>query len=215
MLLLGKSILSFQPLTETQTEHYAADHYPKGRLWAKRHVKNTIIYNFILTISTVFKLFFGDLFTLVKNRDIDQVSELLEEWETSVRIPEQVPRTETVDSRRIAVKRLKSKIPVYNQEDTGAGIQTTFQQYLRDLTGISELTVVTLADRPQATGAITDHFIFMVGVPSSFAETNKFPLPFAIIFADGLISSELRNTIDILMERVVPSFGMWGYFVIS
>ena len=222
-----KSILSFQPLNESQSMHYAADHYPKGRLWSKRHVKDTIIYNFILVLSTVFKLFFGSLFTLVKNRDINQADELLEEWEKSVRIPEHIPRRDTIEGRREAVMCKKSKIPVYNIDNGIVPIESTFEHYVKCLTGI-EIDIRTAQVEGTGSifpmefpiefgiGAASGGFVFIVGVPvvGDFAN-NFFPMPFPINFFDPKVPDATIELLDLILDDVIPSFCYWVYEAIQ
>lgn len=224
---MGKSILSFQPLNESQSEHYVADHYPKGRLWSKRHVKDAIIYNYILTLSTVFKLFFGDLFNLVKNRDISQASDLLEEWETSVRIPEHIPRLDTIECRRAAVKCKKSKIPVYNIDNGVVPIESTFENYVKCLTGIEIEIRTAQVDGTGSVfpmefpvefgvGAAVGSFTFIVGVPvgGDFAN-NFFPMPFPINFFDPKVPDATIELLDLILDDVIPSFCYWVYEAIQ
>lgn len=227
MSLLDKSILSFQPLTEEQTTHYTADHYPKGRLWAKRHVKDTVIYNFILTISTVFKIFFGDLFNLVKNRDIDQADELLVEWETSVRIPEHIPRRDTVEGRREAVKCKKSKIPVYNIDNGIVELETTFENYVKCLTGIEVDIRTSRVDGDGSefplifpvqfgVGSAIGSFVFVVGVPVvGDSANNFFPMPFPINFFPPSVPDATVELLDLILDDVIPSFCYWVYEAIQ
>ncbi len=224
---MDKSITSFQPLTEDQTTHYVADHYPKGRLWAKRHVKNTIIYNFILTISTVFKIFFGDLFALVKNRDINQANELLEEWEASVRIPEHIPRRDTIEGRREAIFCKKSKIPVYNIDNGIVPIESTFEEYVRCLTGI-EIEIRT--SQVEGTGSVfpmefpiefgigaaIGSFVFIIGVPVVGDDANNFfPMLFPINFFDPSVPDAIVELLDLILGDVIPSFMYWVYEAIQ
>lgn len=224
---MSKSILSFQPPNEDETTHYIADHYPKGRLWAKRHVKDSIIYNFILVISTVFKVFFGDLFALVKNRDINQTTELLEEWETSVRIPEHIPRRETIVNRRESIFCKKSKIPVYNLDNGSVEIGTTFENYVKCLTGI-EITVRTSQVEGTGSafplkfifkfgsGSASGSLSFVIGVPvQGTAANNFFPLPFAVEFFDPQIPDSTKELLDLILDDIVPSFCRWEYEVIA
>ncbi len=224
---MDKSIISFQPLTEDQTTHYVADHYPKGRLWAKRHVKGAVIYNFILTISNVFKIFFGDLFALVKNRDINQADQLLEEWEASVRIPEHIPRRDTIEGRREAVFCKKSKIPVYNIDDGIVEIKSTFEEYVKCLTGI-EIEIRTAqvdgtgSQFPMefpvefGIGAAIGAFIFIIGVPvvGDFAN-NFFPMPFPINFFDPSVPDATVELLDLILGDVIPSYIYYVYEAIS
>ena len=220
---MDKSILSFQPLNEEQSTHYLADHYPKGRLWAKRHVKDTVFYNFILTLSTVFKIFFGDLFNLVKNRDIDQADELLLEWEESVGIPEHISRRDTIEGRREAVKCKKSKIPVYNIDNGIVPVETTFENYVKCLTGI-EIEIRTAQVEGNGSefpmefpvtfgiGSAIGNLYFIVGVPvvGDFAN-NFFPMPFPINFFDPSVPDATVELLDLILDDVIPSFCYWVY----
>jgi len=224
---LSKSILSFQPLNEDETTHYIADHYPKGRLWAKRHVKSSVFYNLILVISTVFKIFFGDLFDLVKNRDINQANGLLEEWEESVGIPEHIPRRDTIEGRREAVFCKKSKIPVYNINNGSVEVETTFENYVRCLTGI-DITVRTSQVEGAGsvfplkfpvqfgTGSAIGSLSFIIGVPVvGTAANNFFPLKFPVEFFDPAIPDATKELLDLILDDVIPSFCIWGYEVIA
>ena len=220
---MSKSILDYQPLNETQITHYVADHYPKGRLWAKRHVKDTVIYNFIMMLSTVFKLFFGYLFTLVKNRDIDQAEELLEEWEASVGIPYHIPRRDTLEGRREAVKCKKSKIPVYNIDNGIVPIESTFEYYVKCLTGI-EIEIRT--SQVEGTGSVfpmefpvsfgvgsaIGAFTFIIGVPTvGDFQNNFFPMAFPINFFDPSVPDATVELLDLILDDVIPSYIYWVY----
>lgn len=213
--MLKKTIDSYQTFNDEQSARYLADHWPKGKIAGRRHDSRSIMYKYILSLSTFIKVFVGLVSQFVRNLDISQAEELLPEWEESVKIPEDIERTETISQRRLVVQRLISKIPVYNQTGNVGGLETTFQQYLRDLIGNQDIQVVSLADRPEATGDATDRFVFIVLIPLSLTLPNRFPLGFPIRFASGIITQSLEERIDNVMERVVPSFGRWGYDILT
>jgi len=218
-----KSIIDFQTFTNDQSAHYLADHYPKGKLTGKRHDSNSVIYKFILSISTFIKIIIGYIYILAKNRDINQSEELLTEWETSVKIPDVIPRRETLAGRRCAVECLVRKIPVYNIDDGIVNIKTTFSEYINCLTGL-EVEIRTA--QVDGTGSIfpmefpvifgfgggVGGFVFIIGVPvSGQAANNVFPLEFAVSFFNPKIPDATMKYLDLILDRVIPSFCRWEY----
>ena len=73
---MSKGIIDFQPFNEDESASYLADHWPIGKLTSKKYVKGSIVYKFIKSLASWILNFSGDLFSLVKNRDIDQAEEL-------------------------------------------------------------------------------------------------------------------------------------------
>ncbi len=220
---MPKSILSFQTFDEDESTHYLADHWPKGKLTGKRHTNGSVTYSFIKSIATWIKIFSGDLFTLVKNWDISQAVELLPEWEESVKIPEDIPRLPTLEGRQTAVKCLISKRPVYNIDDGIVPIETTFEFYIFCLTGI-EVTIRTAkvdgngAQFPMVfpvlfgIGAPIGNFLFIIEVPVVGAPANNFfPLPFPVQFFTPQIPQATIDLLDLVLERVIPSFARWEF----
>lgn len=241
-----KGILSFQNFTDKQSQNYLADHYPKGRLTVQRFTEGTVIYRLILSISTFVKIFVGDLFSLARNRDISKADVLLEEWETSVHIPSKIPRRNTIEGRREAVECLISKIPVYNIDDGIVEEKTTYEHYIKCLTGLDvEIRTARIEGQPDplpqaqntfplefaftfgidpADGnlisfpykfgvtATSGSFLFIIGVPVSGNFTNnKFPLPFAVNFFDPIIPQATIDLLNLVLDRVIPSFCRWEF----
>ena len=185
---MPKGINSFQTFNDKESQNYLANHWPKGKLFGKKFVENSIIYKLILSISTFIKVAVGDLLILVRNRDIDQADELLTEWETSVKIPLEIPRRDTIEGRRDAVGCLVSKIPVYNFNDGSVDECTTFEYYVKCLTGLdieirSSRVIGNDSSFPLkflfsfGSSAASGSFVFIIGVPvqGSF-KNNFFPL---------------------------------------
>lgn len=224
---MPKSINSFQTFNEDQSAHYLADHWPKGKLTGKRHQSDSVIYRFILSLSTFIRIFIGDLFILVRNRDIDKAEELLPEWEESVKIPEEIPRRDTLEGRREAVKCLISKIPVYNIDDGNVNIKTTFEDHVRCLTGI-DISIRTSqvsgtgSQFPMAfpfnfgIGSPIGAFVFIIEVPVPGAPANNsFPLPFPVQFFTPKVPDATMELLDLILDRVIPSFCRWEYEAVT
>lgn len=220
---MPKGLLSFQPFNDDESTSYLADHWPDGKLTAKRHEKGSILYRYLKSLATWIKLFSYDLFVLVKNRDIRQSDEYLEQWETSVKIPEQIPRRDTIEGRREAVECLFRKIPVYNIDNGTVDKRTTFEEYVRCLTGI-EITIRTA--QIEGTGSSfplqfpvvfgnsssTGNFHFIISVTVEGTEpTNLFPLEFPVVFFTPSIPVATQELLDKILDRVIPSFCRWTY----
>lgn len=220
----NKSIESFKPFNEKDSTYYLSDHWPNGNLTGKRNDSSSVMYKFIKCLAYIIKLFTGDLYVLVKNRDIDQTEELLENWETSVKIPEEIPRRDTLTGRREAVKCLISKIPVYNIDNGIVDIRTTYAHYIKCLSGI-DVTVRTGRIAPgmgstfPLTFAVpfgdptpTGNFHFIISVPvEGIPANNIFPLLFPVSFFNPVVPDNIQNLLDIILERIIPSFCRWTY----
>lgn len=219
-----KTILSFQNFTDDESARYLANHYPKGRLTSKRFTKGTVLHQYIRSLSIIIKTIIGDLFVLVKNRDIQKADELLEYWETSVGIPDQLQRRDSIAGRRDAVQCLISKIPVYNIENGVVDEKTTFEYYVKCLTGLNiEIRTAKISngkgsDFPQEfpitfgyTSAL-GNLIFLIGVEVQGAPANNFfPLPFPVQFFDPKIPDATIERLDAVLERVIPACSYWIY----
>lgn len=208
-MIKKKGITSYQTFNDQESTYYMANHYPKGKLTGKRFQSESEIYKFILSLSAFVKSFVGDLYSLVVNRDIQKTDILLEDWETSVKIPLEIPRLDTVEKRRDAVECLISKIPVYNLVGVSE-YKTTFEHHIRCLSGID----VEVRTKYDDTSTIPDYFVFIIGVPSELTEANQFPLAFPIQFTIGNIPTSIVLLLDTILERVIPSFCRWEYEVL-
>ena len=98
-------------------------------MWANRFDSDFPEYKFILCIATFIKVVSSQIFQLMTNWNINKTEELLPEWEESAKLPERYPLRETLADRREAVKRLISKVPVYNVRDGSQTVDdyTTFE----------------------------------------------------------------------------------------
>lgn len=220
---MKKSLLSFQSFSDDESAHYLADHWPKGKLTGRRHEHSSVMYKFIKSIASWIRIFSGDLFNFLKNMDIRQTEELLPEWETSVKIPEEIPRRDTIEGRRDAVECLIRKIPVYNIDDGVVDEKTTFENYICCLTGleVSIRTARVEGDGSQfplafpfkfGIGSAIGNFLFIIEVPVAGAPANNtFPLPFPVQFFTPTIPQATMELLDTILERVIPSFCRWEY----
>lgn len=221
---MSKKITSYKAFNDQKSQNYLAACYPKGKLTAKRFDGGSIVYKLILCLSTFIKVFTGQLFEFVKNRDIDQALELLPEWETSVKIPERYPQLDTLTKRRDAVKRRISKVPVYNVQDIRTiDDYTSFEEYIRLMTGIEvEIEVGIYRDNSSSFSLsfpiIFDYavawqpFIFYIKVPVETSTENiDFSIPFPVEFYDAFITDTTKALLDKALDDVLPSFCAWIY----
>lgn len=224
---MPKNLLSFQEFNDEESQNYLSAHFPNGKLTGKRYVKDSIIYGTIQSIATFIKILVGDIFILAKNRDLSKAEELLPEWETSVKIPEEYPRRDTIEGRREAVACRISKVPVYNIANSVVPEMSTFENYIKCITGI-DVTVTT--SRVTGTGsnfplkfaiefgsnAPGGSFIFLINVPiTGELANNTFPWKFAVKFFNSKIPDATIEAVDRVLENIVPSFCRWEYRAIT
>ena len=152
------------------------------------------------------------------NWNINKTEELLPEWEESAKLPERYPLRETLADRREAVKRLISKVPVYNVRDGSQTVDdyTTFERYVEIMTGIT----VTIENGRTAGAEFpldfpfffgTDffdalfHFFIKVPVPGE-PTNNDFPLDFPIVFFNPIIPDATIELLTKVLEDVIPAY---------
>ena len=223
-----KSIKSFRSFNDDQSQNYVAQSYPKGKFFANVFDNAKNIYKFILSGSVWIKVVTGQLFTLAKNRDIDQVDELLPEWEASVKVPERYPVRDTLENRKIASERLISKVPVYNIRN-GSSIddETTIENYIDKVLG--ETVEIESAGNQLTTSSFPADFPIIFGIPyakrqlllivkvdvGGGAANNQFPLPFPVQFFDADVPDATKEKIDLALEDTVPSYQNWEYEILT
>jgi hypothetical protein len=221
-----KTIKSFKSFNDEQSQNYLAQSYPKGKMFANLYDKNKVIYNMVLCLSQFIKIVTGQLFTLVKNRDIQQADELLLEWEKSVKLPERYPILETTEERRGAVERLISKVPVYNIRNGTVDDDTTIENYIEKVLGL--YVEIESAGQTVTTSSFPASFPVAFGIPyakrqlllivkvdiGGGAANNQFPLPFPTQFFDAQIPDATQELINLALEDVVPSYQNWEYQIL-
>lgn len=223
-----KKISDFYYLDDTQSQNYLASHWPDGLLTSKRFDSDSIIYKFIKSLAVFIQILTGQIFDLVRNIDIAKADELLTEWETSVKIPEIIPRRDTVDGRREAIERMMSRIPVYNiQGKREVNINTTIEEFVRRVTGI--VIEVEMAYDRVSTSAFPLTFpvtldyseeekvsIFIIKVQiEGAAQNNIFPMTFPVSFFVPGVPQEIQDLVDKALKRILPSYTIWEYEAIT
>jgi len=219
-----KSFNSFKKFNDTQSQNYLAQSMPKGKLTANRFDSDSWLYKLLLCLSLPIKVNSGLVEDLAKNINIDTANELLEEWETSVKIPEKIPRLTNIDDRRNAVKRKISKYPVFQLADyTTFDVYSTFENYIYLMTGLT-IEIERASDRPSPSafpftfplvfvvseGRRNFLFYIKVGVEGS-AANNQFPLPFPVSFFDPAIPDATKELLDKVLGDIFPTFCGWVY----
>ena len=219
-----KSFNSFKKFNDTQSQNYLAQSMPKGKLTANRFDSDSWLYKLLLCLSLPIKVNSGLVEDLAKNINIDTANELLEEWETSVKIPEKIPTLTNIDDRRNAVKRKISKYPVFQLADyTTFDVYSTFENYIYLMTGLT-IEIERASDRPSPSafpftfplvfvvseGRRNFLFYIKVGVEGS-AANNQFPLPFPVSFFDPAIPDATKELLDKVLGDIFPTFCGWVY----
>jgi hypothetical protein len=218
-----KNLNSFKILSDNDSTVYIANCLPKGKLFINRFDSNYIIYKFLSCISGFINIIISQIYTIVKNFDINYTDELLTEYEASVKIPESTPRLSNIVDRRNAVNQLISKIPVVNINNGIVDYNTTFENYVKLLTGI-DISIVTdpfsTSGFPIPFPIVFDYsvnfrqFIFKVTVLGvSGQATNKFPLPFPVKFFDAKIDDSTKLKLDNVLKKIIPVYCDWYYSI--
>jgi uncharacterized protein YmfQ (DUF2313 family) len=221
-----KSFNSFKKFNDSQSQKYLAQSMPKGKLTANRFDSTSWIYKLLLCLSMPIKIVSGLIEDLVRNVNIDTANELLENWETSVKIPELIPRLTDVEGRRNAVKRKVSKYPVFQLANyTSFNEYSTFENYIYIMTGL-QIEIERATDRPSPSafpftfpmvfviseGRRNFLFYIKVGVEGS-AANNQFPLPFPVSFFDPAIPTATEELLDKVLGDIFPTYCGWVYEV--
>jgi hypothetical protein len=221
-----KKLNDYVTMTDKEAQTYLANLFPSGKLFGNKHDPDTNIYKYILCLSTFVKIVSGQVYDFLRNLDANQIDSLMTEYEESLKLSERFARRSTIEDRRTAVKRLKSKIPVYNVDDGLVNIQTTIENFVSAVTGIvieaegQYSTVSTSAftiDFPVQFGspATTRRFTLTVRVDTGGDLANNiFPLPFPVRFFDDDITETLRAILDNVLDEVVPAFMAWEYTIL-
>lgn len=220
-----KNIDSFKSFSDERSQNYLSQSFPKGKMFSNLYDIARNIYNFVLCLSQFIKVVTGQLFTLAKNRDIDQTEELLTEWEMSVKLSERFPTLETLALRRIAVKRLISKIPVYNLRPYDDD-DFTIEKYIKDVTNI-DVEIENLAGQtttsdfpilfPIVFGLSYAARLMLLNVKvdtGAIPENNEFPIPFPVGFFIPTVPETTQELLSKALGDVVPTYHNWQFEVL-
>jgi len=218
-----KSIRDYQYFREDEAQNYLAEHWPKGKLTAKRFKGGSKIYDYIKALARFITYISSQVFIFAQERDIQKADVYLEDWEKSVKIPEEIPRRSTIEGRREAVECLISKVPVYNIDNGVVPEETTFEYYVKCLTGIEVNIRTAKIDGAGSQfpwsfpvqfgiGAPIGNFLFVIEVPvAGNTSNNFFPLSFPVSFFTPVIPQATIELLDQVLDRVIPSFCRWDY----
>jgi hypothetical protein len=191
---MGKSIEAFQILGDDEATAYLAQSLPKGKLWADRFDADSDFYKLLTCLSQFIKVNSEQLNNLVKNIDIQQAEELLQEWGKSVFIPASYMRLSTDTARRNAIQRLISKVPVFNfQGYRSVDNYTTFEELILLLTGLT----VTITRGDLISGNV---MLFGVWLTGTYIE--QWIIDQINLSLDNTVSSNMQW--NILVQSAIP-----------
>jgi hypothetical protein len=219
-----KSFNSFKKFNDEKAQNYLAQSMPKGKLTANRFDSNSWIYKLLLCLALPIKILTGLVEDLAKNVNIDTVDQLLEEWETSVKIPEIIPRLTTIAERRNAVKRKISKYPVTQlKEYTSFDEYSTVENYVYLMTGI-EIEIERAIDRLFGEGfpypfpiefqlsTGRRNFLYYIKIELDAAPANnQFPISFPISFFEPIIPEATQELLNKILRESLPGNCAWVY----
>ena len=163
----------FNAPTIDQTALQLANACPQGRAWGNKNSPDSNMYKFIASMAKGFNIVQQQIEHLAKEMNLGLTQDLLPEWESSVRLPDECKNTLTdLDERRNAIiTQLKNKPVVTKAEYEALGYEL-----------IGETVTVTAGwDYEEAT-AFPDNFsrfkLYVQFVSSSTGFPYSFPYPF-------------------------------------
>jgi hypothetical protein len=219
-----KNFNSFKKFNDAKSQNYLAQSTPKGKLLANRFDSDSWIYKLLLCLATPIKILTGLVEDLAKNVNIDTIDQLIEEWETSVKIPELYPRLTDIEDRKNAIKRKISKYPVFQLKDfTDFDEYSTIENYVYIMTGIT-IKIERAVDRPyedgfplpfpiqfQISSGRRNFLFFIIMELDAEPANNAFPIPFPISFFEPTIPEATQELINKILRDVFPSYCGWVY----
>jgi hypothetical protein len=203
-----KGVLSFQEFNDVQCENYIASNLPKGKFWDNIFDSNSNIYKLLNCLGTFVNIVTNQISTFVKNRSIDNIDVLMPEWQASVKWNVVLPE---IASQRAQIKRLISKIPVYNINifrTRAIPTVSMIETFVKTLTGIDiEITLENVVDETTRRQLV----LIITPIVQSGVANNFFAIPFPVTFYNGSLTPEVLREIDLALNKVVPSYMAWYY----
>lgn len=221
---MSKGLINFNSFNDTQSENYLASNLPKGKFWANRFDSDSVLYKLLKSLAIFISMITDQIFRLVNNFTIDNIDELITEWQDSVKLNESFPQMMSLTDKRNQIKRLISKIPVYNIRGyRSVNDYTTFESYIKLTTGYDvEILPGSLAPLTSAfpivfpiifsSNAVKRTFILIImPLIKGGVINNHFPISFPITFFNSGLTPELERAINNALIKIIPSHMGW-YF---
>jgi hypothetical protein len=125
----------FKSPTNKKTSQDLAQHVPNGKLWVAKNIEGSVLQRMVESLSTAFNGFLQQVEALSIEFDINKSIELLDDWETSVGIPDDCQgRLMGLEDRRKQVIRKFTKQPIVDLNE--------IKKYIEEITG-QEITLKT------------------------------------------------------------------------
>ena len=117
----------FKQPTVEETVTQLADHMPSGDAWASKLIEDSDIHSQMHGSAKPFNMTQGRIEDLSREFDINQTVELIEDWETSVSLPDVcLGPVSDLDERRILIIERLSKTPVVTLAEQQSFIDRIF-----------------------------------------------------------------------------------------
>jgi hypothetical protein len=221
---MSKSLFSFNSFNDSQAENYIASNLPKGKFWANRFDSDSNLYKLLNCLATFISMVTSQIYTFIKNMTIGNIQELMPEWQASVKLNDNFPQMMSNTGQNNQIKRLISKIPVYNIRGyRSVNDYTTMESYIKIMTGYDVVILPgSLAPLLSAfpilfpiifTSSAVKRTLSLIIEPliSGGVVNNHFPIPFPVTFFNSGLTPELERAINNALFKIVPSFMGW-YF---
>lgn len=191
-------MISFKaPPLEKTTKDFAA-HVPDGRVWAAKNIKSSNQYKIIKSLAVAFNSVYQQIQVLSEEFNINTSFDLLEDWETSVGIPDDCQgRLMDLVSRRQQVIDKFKKVPLVDIEDIQTFIESLIGQGVTLITGVeAERLPATL---PMILSSTNSLFKLYLTYDDIAVEQS---LPYTLPFRLGSVQEEL---IVCATQKILPA----------
>jgi len=177
---MGHKFTDYKPVSVDEETQLLAQCSPRGLVWDAKGDKDSNLYKLLKSIATEINALDQEIYTMVTEWNINNTTDLINEWETAVGIPDECrSKAEDIATRRSDVITKLRKIPI-----------VTIQDY-KDLAEI--ITGEPAADwniRPGQDDVPADplyKFVLMVTAPVQNAAAFNYPL------GSGTLSATLNR----------------------
>lgn len=181
------------------TVRQLADHMPTGQLWASRLVEGSNLHSIMHGTAKPFNLTQGRIEDLARDFQIDKTIELIEQWETSVGLPDAClgPLTD-IDERRKLIKERFSRTPLVTLEEQQALIDNLFPDLGVVLIPGVEFFEFEYDLELYFLGNVSERFIIVALIPP---QEPFFEYDLELEFASGVNKPQLQCVLD----RISPA----------
>lgn len=153
------------PETDEESGRNLASHMPQGRAWDKKNIADTNLNGLVRGLSANAMSVQQKIYEMAQEFDINQTSDLLEDWEESVGIPDDCVfvYSDIEDRRNRVIQRLRN-VPVVTMAEIQAYIDAFFVGYTVTLQNASAATEFEYEFEFDFVGDMNNRFVIIADI---------------------------------------------------